>query len=259
VLPILKKNNTMPNPIHSFSGLLAVLLVFFALPLLGQDVPSATPALPLPSGPTTTLEFEETTYDFGIIKSGPIVSQVFTFTNTGDEPLIVTEVRGSCGCTVPQWPRAPLAPGETASITVEFNSKNKYGQRNQRVTLTANTNPPQTFIYLAGELLRPEESDGSFPNPVVAEPELEISPDCFAIFPNPTAEILKLDMEDNSLGKSAVISIYSKTGQVMARREIPAVEGTIEFNVSHYPAGTYVAQVQVGKGKPVARCFVVVE
>ena len=57
---------------------------------------------------------------------------------------------------------------------------------------------------------------------------VEISPDCFAIYPNPTAEILKLEMEESSLGQPAIICIHSKTGQLMARREVKAVDGAIE-------------------------------
>jgi hypothetical protein len=64
--------------------------------------------------------------------------------------LIISDAKGSCGCTVPSKPTAPIAPGEKGEITVQFNSKNKKGARNQKVTVTANTNPAQTFIYLTG-------------------------------------------------------------------------------------------------------------
>lgn len=83
------------------------LLPFFALTLLtfsaiGQDRPAMkdvyTPAVP--TGPTTIVEFEEATHDFGTIKEGEIVTHVFTFTNTGDEVLFLTNVKGSCGCTI---------------------------------------------------------------------------------------------------------------------------------------------------------------
>ncbi len=227
---------------------LAAFLCLFALRSTAQDI--------LPTGPVTTLEFEETTYDFGAVEEGAIVSHVFTFTNTGDEPLILANAKGSCGCTVPAWPREPIMPGETASFTVKFNSKNKNGKRNQRVTLTANTNPPQTFIYLKGEVIPWDEATPAFP---AEEPETEISPDCFAIYPNPAAELLKLEMEESSLGQPAIISILSKSGQLMARREVPSVDGPIEFNVSHYPAGAYIANVQIGARKAEARCFVVVD
>jgi hypothetical protein len=111
------------------------------------------PAQPaVPAGPTTTMSFSETTFDFGTVTDGEMVSHTYTFTNTGDEPLILSDAKGSCGCTVPRWPREPIAPGATGEITVEFNSKNKKGKRNQKVTITANTNPPQTFIYLTGQV-----------------------------------------------------------------------------------------------------------
>ncbi len=115
------------------------------------NVTAQTPQQPsVPAGPTTTMTFEETEFDFGTVIAGEKVSHVYKFTNTGNEPLILSDAKGSCGCTVPKWPREPIAPGQTSEILVEFNSANKSGQRNQKVTITANTNPPQTFIYLKG-------------------------------------------------------------------------------------------------------------
>ena len=104
--------------------------------------------------PQTTMEFDARTFDFGTITEGEMVSHTFTFTNTGENPLILRSARGSCGCTVPQWPREPIAPGESSTVTVEFNSKNKVGKRNQTVTLTANTQPTQTIINLTGEVVK---------------------------------------------------------------------------------------------------------
>ena len=120
-----------------------------------QQTPQAPAA---PTGPTTTMTFSETTFDFGSVNDGEKVSHTYTFTNTGTEPLILSDAKGSCGCTVPKWPREPIAPGASSDIVVEFNSKNKKGKRNQKVTITANTNPPQTFIYLTGEVIGGEDS-----------------------------------------------------------------------------------------------------
>lgn len=125
-----------------------------------QTVETVTPANPaaaqapsvaVPTGPVTTMAFEENgTFDFGTVTEGEIVSHTFKFKNTGSEPLIISDAKGSCGCTVPSKPTAPIAPGEDGEITVQFNSKNKKGARNQKVTITSNTNPAQTFIYLTG-------------------------------------------------------------------------------------------------------------
>jgi hypothetical protein len=120
--------------------------------------PSAqTPDAPV--GPTTTVTFDESQISFGTIQEGEVVNQVFTFKNTGTEPLILSDARGSCGCTVPAWPKEPIAPGETGEITVQFNSAAKKGKRSQKVTITGNTNPPQTFIYLTGEVVGGPEAN----------------------------------------------------------------------------------------------------
>lgn len=126
--------------------------------------PAATPpAQPTaPTGPTTVLAFDETEYSFGTVNAGEKVSHTYSFKNTGTEPLIISNAKGSCGCTVPQWPREPIAVGGEGEITVVFDSKNKKGPRNQKVTITANTDPPQTFIYLKGEVT-PAAGDAATP------------------------------------------------------------------------------------------------
>ena len=240
-----------------------VLSCLLSLPICAQDSPAVSPAaaspseMAVPQGPTTMINFEEFTYDFGSVEEGTLVRHTFTFSNTGDEPLILSDAKGSCGCTVPKWPREAIAPGETASITVEFNSKNKRGKRNQRVTITANTYPPQTFVYLMGEVIQREDTDGIDLDFTVEE-EVELDPSCFAIYPNPTAELLRLDMESH-IGAAVTVSILSNTGQVMASRRTPEVGAVEEFNVGHYPPGTYIAKVEVEGKKPESKCFVVVE
>ncbi len=114
--------------------------------------PDAAQTTPVPTGPTTTMEFAETTFDFGTVQDGEKVSHTYSFKNTGSEPLVLSDAKGSCGCTVPKWPREPIAPGASGQIIVEFDSKGKGGKRNQKVTITANTNPPQSFLYLTGEV-----------------------------------------------------------------------------------------------------------
>ncbi len=110
------------------------------------DAPAA------PTGPTTAMTFEETEFEFGTVAEGEKVSHTYVFENTGEEPLLISNAKGSCGCTVPDWPREPIAPGAKGEVTVEFNSSGKPGDRNQKVTLTANTNPAQTFLALKGNV-----------------------------------------------------------------------------------------------------------
>lgn len=91
-------------------------------------------------------------WDFGTIQQGDEPEFTFTFQNTGNEPMIISNAKGSCGCTVPQWPKEPIAPGATGEINVKFNSKNKKGSQNKTVTLTANTTPPTTKLRVTGTI-----------------------------------------------------------------------------------------------------------
>jgi hypothetical protein len=87
------------------------------------------------NGALPDFKFEEENHNFGAIEEGVIAKHDFTFTNTGDAPLIITNASGSCGCTVPSWPKEPIAPGETGTIHVEFNSNNRTGNQTKTVTL----------------------------------------------------------------------------------------------------------------------------
>jgi hypothetical protein len=101
-----------------------------------------------PAGPLTGISFNEYEHDFGIMDEGDVVTYYFEFTNTGAEPLILDKCKGSCGCTVPQCPKNPIAPGETGSIEVKFNSKGKKNKQTKKVTVTANTDPAQTILTI---------------------------------------------------------------------------------------------------------------
>jgi hypothetical protein len=129
---------------------------------------AATPAtqantVPAYTGPSTTMTFGEPTHDFGKIMDGDKVEHVFVFENTGSEPLVISNAKGSCGCTVPDWPKDPIKPGATGEIKVVYNSKGKgkVGGKNENktVTITANTTPPETRIFVKG-IVDKEETAG---------------------------------------------------------------------------------------------------
>ncbi|WP_027880493.1 DUF1573 domain-containing protein [Mesoflavibacter zeaxanthinifaciens] len=83
------------------------------------------------------IEFESKTIDYGTIENGADGNREFKFTNTGDTPLVITNAKGSCGCTVPTWPRTPIAPGESDVIKVRY-ATNRTGGFSKTVTLTTN-------------------------------------------------------------------------------------------------------------------------
>lgn len=118
--------------------------------------PAAAAEPAAPAGPTTTMNFEESEFDFGSVDQGEKVTHVYKFTNTGNEPLIISNAKGSCGCTVPSWPKEPIPVGGSGEIKVQFDSKGKKGKQSKRVTLTANTDPVQTFLTIKGEVIAPE-------------------------------------------------------------------------------------------------------
>lgn len=97
------------------------------------------------------MTFESTDFDFGTIKQGEKVTAVFTFTNTGESDLIITQAKASCGCTVPEWPQnKKIKPGESDQITAVFDSKSKRNKQNKSITLTTNTLKGKELVYVKG-------------------------------------------------------------------------------------------------------------
>ncbi|MFK8037904.1 MAG: DUF1573 domain-containing protein [Crocinitomicaceae bacterium] len=102
----------------------------------------------------TSMEFEEMVLDFGTVKDGEKVNHTFKFTNTGEESLILIDVKGSCGCTIPEnWPKHPILPGESSQIDVSFDSKNRVGKVRKTVRIQANTDPSKTTLEIIGEVI----------------------------------------------------------------------------------------------------------
>ncbi|MFB6257799.1 MAG: DUF1573 domain-containing protein [Flavobacteriales bacterium] len=102
-----------------------------------------------PQNPPTTIEFKKYKHDFGKVKAGSKVTKKFKFTNTGDKPYVIQKAKGSCGCTVPKYPKKPIKPGESGEITVNYNPGRKVsGTQNNSVTLTGNTQPRQTKLKI---------------------------------------------------------------------------------------------------------------
>lgn len=100
--------------------------------------------------------FEEVFHNFGDIQEGEVVTHIFSFENSGNAPLVITSAQGSCGCTVPVWPREPIAPGERGTIEVTFNSKNRGGRQDKTVTLTANTVPNTKVLKITSNVIKAE-------------------------------------------------------------------------------------------------------
>ncbi len=98
-------------------------------------------------------QFADESHDFGTITQGKKVSFAFRFTNTGKSDLVISTASGSCGCTVPEYPKGPTAPGKEGIINVTFNSEGKEGKQEKTVTLIANTIPNTKVLTITGNVI----------------------------------------------------------------------------------------------------------
>jgi hypothetical protein len=106
------------------------------------------------TGPAPVMTFEKNEHDFGDIKPGDVVKHTFNFKNTGDAPLIIESATASCGCTVPSYPKEPIAPGQSGKIDVQFDSKGKTGQQSKQIAIRSNTQPNITEIVIKTNILQ---------------------------------------------------------------------------------------------------------
>ncbi len=101
-------------------------------------------------GPEMT--FVKLEYNFGKIEQGESATYVFKFTNTGTQPIIINEAHGSCGCTVPEWPKEPIMKGESGEIKVTFNSAGKMGLQDKTVTINSNAVNSPLYLHMKGNV-----------------------------------------------------------------------------------------------------------
>jgi hypothetical protein len=127
-----------------------VMKQFFAACALMLGIVSLSVAQEVVTGPSITLDKD--VHDYGTIQQGANGTCEFTVTNSGTEPLIISRCKGSCGCTVPQCEKAPIAPGATSAITVKYDTK-RIGPINKSVTITSNaSNEPTKVIRIKGKV-----------------------------------------------------------------------------------------------------------
>jgi hypothetical protein len=99
----------------------------------------------------STIDFESKVVDYGVIDHNADGTRKFVFTNNGTEPLLIKNAKGSCGCTVPTWPREPIAPGVTAEIGVKY-ATSRVGKFTKTITLTTNASKKPVILTIKGEV-----------------------------------------------------------------------------------------------------------
>ncbi|MCI4670641.1 MAG: DUF1573 domain-containing protein [Bacteroidia bacterium] len=116
-------------------------------------LPPKTPQTPQEKAmamPQTSVEWAEEVFDYGTVVQGKKVTHTFKFKNTGDNPLNLTRVKASCGCTVPSYSKEPIAPGKNGEINVTFNSAGKMGRQIKTVTVTGNFPGQRKVLRIQG-------------------------------------------------------------------------------------------------------------
>lgn len=139
------------------SILLVACTLFMAVAANAQSTDKAAPAAvaPVENKNAAEMTFDALEYNFNTIKQGESVTREFVFTNTGKEDLIITNATGSCGCTVPVWPKEPIKKGAKGTIKVTFNSAGKMGMQDKTVTITSNAKNTPVVLHLKGTVEAP--------------------------------------------------------------------------------------------------------
>ena len=125
------------------------------------QAPTAAPAAAPVNPNAADFKFEKEVHDFGNVKEGTQAEYVFKFTNIGKEPLVITNVQASCGCTTPKWTKEPVKPGETGQVTAIYNSKGRPGNFNKAVTITSKAKTAQKVLFIKGNVEPSAEGENS--------------------------------------------------------------------------------------------------
>lgn len=119
------------------------------------------------------ISFECELHDFGHIPEGTIATFEFKLKNTGTDPLIITEVKASCGCTTPDWTKEPILPGKTGFVKASFNSKGRVGNFSKSITVTSNTKNSPKVLTIKGVVDKEKQEPTS---PVFTDPQPVVKP-----------------------------------------------------------------------------------
>jgi|JI102314DRNA_FD_contig_41_6688704_length_634_multi_8_in_0_out_0_1 hypothetical protein len=129
-------------------AILAILLLFVSA-AFAQEAKVEPPVIKA-DGPVLTLE--KNTHDFGDIFQGDVVEHTFKFTNTGNQPLLITNIQTSCGCTTPTWPRDPIMPGGKGELKVGFNSAGKMNKQTKVLPIISNSASDASITFTTNVL-----------------------------------------------------------------------------------------------------------
>ncbi|MCH8330360.1 MAG: DUF1573 domain-containing protein [Bacteroidetes bacterium] len=150
----------------------AAFILFMGMGVFAQDEAKQTGDAAEVNLNAPALAFTKEVHDFGTIEEGLKYTHEFTFINTGKEPLIIKNVRASCGCTTPIWPKEPILPGQEGVVKAVYNSKGRPGKFNKAITITSNASTPTKVVYIKGNVTKSTSSGVPEKKPsMMAEPD----------------------------------------------------------------------------------------
>ncbi len=124
---------------------------------LSPDLVTSPKSASQTSEKQAVITFDKKEHDFGSLLQGEVVTYSFHFTNTGNAPLLISSVNSSCGCTVGDYPREPIAPGKGGSIKATYDSKSHYGMQNRTLTVMSNTMPAKNILHIKAKVMTPSQ------------------------------------------------------------------------------------------------------
>ena len=129
----------------------------------GQQLPPQPPPPPTINmgpglGAKAQITFKEASHDFGTIKQGEKLEYVFTYANTGESPLVISNIQTTCGCTASKWAKTPVMPGKTGQVTVSYNSAGKVGKQNKVITVYSNSINSEERLMIITNVLPPDSA-----------------------------------------------------------------------------------------------------
>jgi len=186
------------------------------------------------------IKFEKEEHDFGDIKEGVVAEYTFKFKNTGNAPIVISNVQASCGCTTPEWPKEPVMPNETAIIKASYNSKSRPGNFFKTITITSNANEPTKVIKIKGNVIMPEQPanpQGSLPPSKL--PKLELHQKELNIGKMQVGSIVSKKVNFKNIGEAplTIRSLSSSCGCVTLKQATADVlpDGVGEFELVYRP------------------------
>ncbi len=166
------------------------------------------------------ISFDKETHDFGEIQEADgAVSVDFVYTNTGKAPLVLHEVKASCGCTTPEWTKEPIQPGKTGVIKVSFNPANRPGSFNKTVTVQSNASTPSKLLRITGNVLQKQRTmEDNFP---ILMDSIRLSDSHLAFTKMAPTEVKNAEVKTYNITKSSVTPQFINVPSHIVIKSVP--------------------------------------